>query len=911
MSFSKMVYTRSQLLDRFGAEQVGRAAVHVSGVTDLHVGYDRLHAKVQGSKVEPYVIDIAIEECNGAWNIDGVCSCAARGNCAHVVAVLLAASTGRSGAGSSRPVRESNGSTEKGVGMNAARQHGRPARPKTPIRVVDASPVPVLRLTTQAGARTARGAAAQRARRADFGTLSFDYDGIDVSPYGHATLLAAADGSVVRIARRMDAERRSIAALLDAGMTLVAAGGAALAGGAAAPAWHFADPADWTGFVRDVVPALRRGDWRIQIAPDFSFNVTRIDDRMGGSIRPAPDGWFDIEMGVLLGGREVRLEPLLAELFRRDRRWLGGGLENIADEEEFEMRAGQGERLLAAAARLKPLVRSLIDLFAAFGRDVARGRLRIDPRDVGRIAGLIATGGWQFPGDALFRERLAEGWPFREATATSRPCGLDATLRGYQREGLAWLQCLRRHGLNGVLADDMGLGKTVQTLAHLLTEKAAGRLDRPVLLVVPTTLVRNWRDEARRFAPGLSVLDLHGPLRRQRFALIGAHDLIITTYALLWRDHAALSRHEYHFLILDEAQYIKNVTSKAAGAIRALRARHRLCLTGTPVENHLGELWALFDFLMPGFLGNAREFKRNWRKPIEQDGDAARRALLRCRIRPFLLRRCKDAVAPELPAKTLIVRTIALEGEQRDFYETVRVAVSARVRAALVGQGAARGHIAVLDALLKLRQVCCDPRLVKFDGAAPVRESAKLDHLLAMLPPLVAAGHRILLFSQFAEMLALIATTLDRAGMRYVTLTGATVDRATPVEQFQRGDVPLFLVSLKAGGVGLNLTAADTVIHYDPWWNPASEAQATDRAHRLGQRQPVFVYKLIAAGTVEEKIVALQARKAALAARLLADDDAAPALFSTAELATLFAPISDGLDAPDAPDAPTNSDISV
>lgn len=883
-----MSYTKLQLVERFGAALVRQAGGYAQRVTDFHTGHGRLHAKVQGTQADPYIVDIVIEDCDGAAEIDGTCGCAARTNCRHMVAVLLAALTMR--ADRTPPRQDGEDGEDEGV----AEMEKVPSRPRTAIRVVDAAPVPLLTLATRFASEAAHGSGARGAQRIDFGMLLFDYEGIAVNSYSQATLLARADGGLVRIHRDTEAERRGGAALFAAGMTPVATESTPL-GDMAAQAWHFADPADWPGFVQNVVPALRRSGWRVRIASDFSFNVTRIDELIGGSIRLAPDGWFDIEMGILLDGREVRLEPLLAELFRRDRRWLGGGLENIADDEIFELRTGQGERLLARAGRLKPVVRSLIDLFAAFGKDATRRQLRVDPRDAGRIAGLIAAGGWQFPDEALFRERLAEGWPFRDAAATAASCGLNATLRDYQREGLGWLQCLRRHGLGGVLADDMGLGKTVQTLAHLLTEKAAGRLDRPALLVVPTTLVQNWRDEARRFAPGLSVLDLHGPLRRQRFALIGAHDLVITTYALLWRDHAALARHDYHYLILDEAQYIKNATSKAAGAVRALQARHRLCLTGTPIENHLGELWALFDFLMPGFLGNAREFRRNWRKPIEQDGDAVRQALLRCRIRPFLLRRRKDTVATELPAKTLIVRTVALEGAQRDFYETVRVAVSEKVRVAMTGQGAARGHIAVLDALLKLRQVCCDPRLVKFEGAAAVRGNAKLDHLMAMLPPLVAAGHRVLLFSQFTAMLALIAAALDQAGLRYVTLTGATVDRATPVAQFQSGAVPLFLVSLKAGGVGLNLTAADTVIHYDPWWNPASEAQATDRAHRLGQQQPVFVYKLIAAGTVEEKIVALQDRKAALAGQLLMEEDGALPGLSPAELASLLVPLPLGL----------------
>jgi SNF2 family DNA or RNA helicase len=474
---------------------------------------------------------------------------------------------------------------------------------------------------------------------------------------------------------------------------------------------------------------------------------------------------------------------------------------------------------------------------------------------------------------------------------TAPPAGLNAELRAYQREGLAWMQFLREHGLSGVLADDMGLGKTVQTLAHILAEKEAGRLDRPALIVLPTTLVHNWCEEARRFAPGLRVLNLHGPERHDRFAQIGEHDLILTTYALLWRDHEALVQHDYHLLILDEAQYVKNATTKSAASIRSLRARHRLCLTGTPLENHLGELWAQFDFLLPGFLGSQRDFAKRWRTPIEKDGDSVRRQLLARRIRPFMLRRRKDEVAKELPPKTTIVRTVDLEGAQRDLYETVRSAMQEKVRAAISEHGFARSHIVVLDALLKLRQVCCDPSLVKLKQAKRVEESAKLDLLIAMLPELIEEGRRVLVFSQFTGMLAIIAAALDKAGIAYAMLTGETTDRRAAVRRFQEGVVPLFLISLKAGGVGLNLTAADTVIHYDPWWNPAAENQATDRAHRLGQDKPVFVYKLIAAGSIEEKIVAMQEKKAALAASILSDDAAGAVKFSAEDLDALFAPI--------------------
>ena len=412
-------------------------------------------------------------------------------------------------------------------------------------------------------------------------------------------------------------------------------------------------------------------------------------------------------------------------------------------------------------------------------------------------------------------------------------------------------------------------------------------------MVLPTSLIFNWRNEAARFAPGLSILSLHGAERKARFSEISQHDVVLTTYPLLWRDAADLTRHQYHLLILDEAQTVKNARSQGAEVVRRIDARHRLCLTGTPLENHLGELWSQFDFLLPGFLGTNANFTRYWRVPIEKQGDEVRRELLARRVRPFVLRRRKEEVARELPEKTIIVRKVELNGAQRDLYEAVRVAMDAMVREEVVNKGFGRSQIVILDALLKLRQVCCDPRLVRTPLAQRVKERAKLDLLMTMLPEQVEEGRRILLFSQFTHMLALIEAELKRVGIDYVTLTGSTTDRETPVRRFQNCEVPVFLISLKAGGVGLNLTAADTVIHFDPWWNPAVENQATDRAHRIGQDKRVFVYKLIVAGSIEEKILALQERKAELADGILSDDRGVQLKFGEEDIAALFAPLPD------------------
>jgi len=507
-------------------------------------------------------------------------------------------------------------------------------------------------------------------------------------------------------------------------------------------------------------------------------------------------------------------------------------------------------------------------------------------------------GAWQLRGEAGLRElgrRLQSVGTVKPVVA---PAGLGVTLRPYQLHGVAWLQYLREQHLAGILADDMGLGKTVQALAHLLIEQQAGRLDCPALVVLPTSLIFNWQAEAARMAPALRVLTLHGPERAQDFAGMAQVDVVLTTYPLLWRDLSRLQAQQFHLLILDEAQTVKNPASRSAAAVRRLRARHRLCITGTPLENHLGELWTQFDFLMPGFLGDARSFQTQWRKPIEIEGQTQRAQLLAERVRPFILRRRKQDVAAELPPKTEVIKRVQLRGQQRDLYESVRVAADEQVRRILQRKGFGGGQITILDALLKLRQVCCDPYLLK--SMRPIAqkghamERAKLELLRDMLPALVAEGRRVLVFSQFTEFLALIENELAALELPWLALTGRTppAERGAVVAQFQAKAAPVLLISLKAGGVGLNLTAADTVIHMDPWWNPAVEEQATARAHRIGQQQPVFVYKIVVEGSIEERMLELQARKATLAEGVLGSDAASGEKFSADDVQVLLAPLS-------------------
>jgi SNF2 family DNA or RNA helicase len=577
----------------------------------------------------------------------------------------------------------------------------------------------------------------------------------------------------------------------------------------------------------------------------------------------------------------------------------GAATEGLRTDDDSGCRVGEqwlvllddGGYLPIAIERIQRIANTLVELF---DRDGLTGQhaLALPTSQTGRLAQLSRelNGPALRLDDSSRRALIDDPEGSGGIRPLAAPAHFQAALRPYQQEGLGWLQFLRRHRLGGILADDMGLGKTVQTLAHLALEKQQGRLNKPALIVAPVSTLGNWQQEIQRFAPELQCLTLHGSRRRESFPLIDRADVVITGYPLLQLDSDILLARDFYLVILDEAQTIKNPRAKVSQAARALRADYRLCLTGTPLENHLGELWSLFDFVQPGLLGGERHFQRHYRTPIEKNGNRPRAQALAQRLAPFLLRRTKDAVAKELPPKTEIVESIALEEKQRDFYDGIRLATHRRIQEVVQQQGLARSQITILDALLKLRQACCDPRLLDVAAARADIPSAKLDWLSTVLPELIAQGRRVLLFSQFTSMLRLIETAVTGLEIPYCLLTGETQNRADVIARFQSGAAPLFLISLKAGGTGVNLTAADTVIHYDPWWNPAVEAQATDRAHRIGQDKPVFVYKLIAQGTVEEKIMQLQAAKHALAKRLYTENSVSPASWSAADLEALFAP---------------------
>lgn len=867
----------------FGPGDYNRGRDYFMDNRSLVEGLDQgvLHAECRGSGRQRYRQRIRLHDCGDHWDVEGRCSCPVGYNCKHVVAALLTVER------------------LQVLGQTLADSAEPPQIVDLPVQAPQPRLILGSHVRVHYDARKGRMLEQTQHRAA----LSFDYQGhVAFGRLAHKEWLVPLGGNRhLRIHRSADGEAALRQQLAGFGFAIALRRSEALPE-SAGELYELADDAAWLHFVREGLPQLREQGWQVRMQPDFQFNLATLGEWRVAIDESAEGDWFDLEMGIEVDGQQVSLLPILLHAIRHSP-WLltGEALAQRGDDEELLVPLprshGVGRRVALPFGRLRPLLSSLGELYLR-ADEAGEGdgeRLRLGRADAARLAELEGVPALHWLGGAQLRE-FAQQLRALPQRAAVLPAGLQAALRDYQQQGLAWLQGLRELRIGGILADDMGLGKTLQTLAHILAEKEAGRLTDPALIVMPTSLIPNWQDEAARFAPALRVLALHGSKRKALFAQIAEHDLVLTTYALLPRDLKQFAGRRWHLAILDEAQNIKNPRSKAALAVGQLDAGQRLCLTGTPLENHLGELWSLFDFLMPGWLGDAKTFTRVYRTPIEKKADAQRLAHLVARVRPFLLRRTKEQVARELPPKTEIVKRIELSEVQRDRYETLRLAMDKKVREEIQRLGLGRSQLVILEALLRLRQACCDLRLV--DGgeaaAAPLGagDSGKLSALLEMLDELISEGRRVLLFSQFTSMLGLIEVELRARKIAYVKLTGATQDRRAPVEAFQAGQVPVFLISLKAGGAGLNLTAADTVIHFDPWWNPAAEAQASDRAYRIGQDKPVFVYKLIARGSVEEKIQQLQQSKANLASSVLGGSATGEWSLSEADLDALLAPLA-------------------
>jgi SNF2 family DNA or RNA helicase len=616
-------------------------------------------------------------------------------------------------------------------------------------------------------------------------------------------------------------------------------------------------------------------------------------DNLYFDVIPGENWWFKISMHIEVDGKKIPLLPILLKALR------GKSIDELDVKGKFICKIDDGTIVSLPFERVAVILQAVQEVL---GAETNRDFLHVSILHAAQILQEGDLSSANFCGAEKIIAFVETLQRLERIELVESPQNLATTLRDYQRVGLTWLHFLAKQNLGGILADDMGLGKTVQLIAHLCLEKEEFENNQtkphaPFLVVCPTSVLPNWLSECQKFAPHLKVIAYHGTARDVALEDFKSTDLIVTTYPILTRDVEQLRTFCYRGFALDEAQTIKNHGTKLAQAARQLKADYRFCLTGTPVENHLGELWSQFEFLLPGLLGDQTRFRTKFRNPIEKEGNSERKQILAKRIKPFLLRRTKQEVAKELPDKTTVVQKIELSSAQKDLYETVRLASTKQVREQIAKNGFNNSHILILDALLKLRQVCGDPRLVKLSAARAlnstnkIRNSAKLEELLEKLSQLVLEGRKILVFSQFTSMLSLIAEELKARGLEFVTITGDTRDRKTPVDNFQNGLVPIFLISLKAGGTGLNLTAADIVIHYDPWWNPAVEEQATDRAHRIGQTKKVFVYKLIARGTIEEKMLELQERKRALANSIYDEHVNQNLVFDQTDLEALLAPI--------------------
>ncbi len=687
--------------------------------------------------------------------------------------------------------------------------------------------------------------AAPRERHAQvlWGALSFDYAGVlvDAGAPGRGRFQRGERRLIVRDAA---AEQRAESRLLELGFRPTAAPHHGT------PAWEL-PPKLLPRATRDLV----REGWRVEAEGRLYRSPGAVTVQVATRI-----DWFELSGAVSFGDASASLPAVLAAARRGDTVVaLGDGTFGVLPE-EWLARYG---------------------LLAGLGTHDG-DRLRFARSQAGLLDALLDSqpgASWD-EGFAQARQALER---FAGVAPADPPAGFHGVLRDYQRDGLGWHTFLQQFGFGGCLADDMGLGKTVQVLALLLARRreSAG----PSLVVVPKSLVFNWKQEAARFAPELRVLDHTGAGRAEPGDHYRGYDLVLTTYGTLRRDAAALSGFAFDYVILDEAQAIKNAATATAKAARLLRGAHRLALSGTPVENHLGELWSLFEFLNPGMLGASSAFRH--RSAELRNPSAETRALLAEGLRPFVLRRTKEQVVRELPPKLEQTLYCDLEAPQRAAYDQILSHYRRSLLARVERDGLGRSKIMVLEALLRLRQAACHIGLI--DRARAGEPSAKLDVLLARLTEVIEGGHKALVFSQFTRFLAIVRDRLDREHVPYAYLDGRTHDRAARVAAFEQDpDCRLFLVSLKAGGLGLNLTAADYVFLLDPWWNPAVEAQAIDRTHRIGQVRPVFAYRLIARDTVEEKVLALQESKRSLAESIITADNSLIRTLTREDLALLL-----------------------
>ncbi len=644
-------------------------------------------------------------------------------------------------------------------------------------------------------------------------------------------------------------------------------------------------------FLAREFPKLQR-EWSVTLEEQLENRTLKNIERVEPQFQITSSGvqWFDLGVVFASSGGET---------------FSAADIQRLILSGQSHMRLKNGRTAVIDTGAVEELQEVLLDCAP---QQHAQG-YRMASQQAGFLeATLRQHSNWKVQAPSAWRDRAAQ--QSGEAKLECPPLGdLETVLRPYQKQGVAWLSFLRQNGFGGILADEMGLGKTLQTLAFLNTLRTRSQDTRlPHLIVCPTSLVFNWMAEARKFTPELKVLALNGPERHSYFDQVATSDIVVTSYALIRRDAERYRELEFDTVALDEAQHIKNRQTQNAQAVKAVKARHRIVLTGTPLENSVLDLWSIFDFLMPGYLGTAQDFRERYELPIAKEKSADAQTRLARRLRPFMLRRLKKEVASDLPAKLEQVSFCELTPDQRGAYQQLIEASRKEVLEAVGAQGVAKSRMVVLTALLRLRQVCCDLRLLNLEKqmtpsleAGPaipeptttserVPSSGKVELFGELLEEIIDGGHRVLVFSQFVGMLKLLKAKLEEDGFDFCYLDGSTTNREEVVGRFQgNAAIPVFLISLKAGGVGLNLTGADTVVHFDPWWNPAVEDQATDRAHRIGQTKVVTSYKLITRDTVEEKILNLQTRKREIIQATIGGEEEFAASLSWEEIQELLA----------------------
>ncbi len=608
-------------------------------------------------------------------------------------------------------------------------------------------------------------------------------------------------------------------------------------------------------FFASHLPRLR-ARWEVHLSERLTrLGAKTVVVRPHVEFRPSHGGWLEGDLSFQ-GVGAPRLSP--------------GDVRRMLETKRTVQRLNDGRMLVLPEALTTELVEALGDLDIEQSVD---GSFRIRQSQAGYLANSVRASG----GEALEERWMAGG--LRDAPPINVQASLKKMLRPYQTAGCAWLARLAANGLGGILADEMGLGKTVQTLAFLSAWRSHQKEAKPAIVICPTSLVENWIEECAKFTPEIATLAYRGPKREELIGKMEAAGLVVTSYAILRLDVALLSQVEFGVAVLDEAQHVKNRESQNARAAKALKADQRFVLTGTPIENALSDLWSIFDFLMPGFLGRHDDFRERYEKPIAGGGDERALTRLRRRIGPFVLRRTKRDVAPELPPRLDETAWCGMSAEQQEVYAALLDEARRGVfeHAGAKGSAAKRRQI-VFTALLRLRQASCHLGLLPGGAERKWKEpSAKLEACLERIHEAVDGQHRVLVFSQFVSFLGFVRNELEQREIVYCYLDGATRDRAGEIAKFRKGYTSVFLISLKAGGTGLNLTEADTVMLLDPWWNPAVESQALARAHRIGQERPVITYRFITRGSVEEKIQKLQQSKAGLASGALAGSGAAAA----------------------------------